>query len=183
MVSRGASAPARAGRGEELSSRGHRVAESSLAGSSVAHRRVRDGTRERVGHERRAVHERHRHLGVRTPRGTLRDLIGGERRAHGHVSARERLADAHDVRRDPCVLACKESARPAKPGRDAVEDEQYAVLVAQLAHAAQVVGGVEVHAAGSLYDRLEDDCRDLVRMRAQKRGQVSDVGIAAWLPE
>ena len=67
-----------------------------------------------------------------SPRGDrLGDRARAERRGERHVAAGERLADAHHVRRDAGVLAGEQRAGAPEAGRDLVEHEQQAVLVAQ----------------------------------------------------
>jgi len=118
----------------------------------------RDGAGERVGHERRPVHQP-----APLP---CADDVGHVPRAEGrgerHVAAGERLAHAHDIGSDAGVLACEQRARASEAGRDLVEHQQQFMLVAELAHQPHAGGRVKAHAAGSLHDRLDDDRRQLV---------------------
>ena len=97
-----------------------------------------------------------------------RDLAGAEHRGERQVAAGQRLADAHDVGRDPRPLGGEQGAGAAEAGRDLVEDQQQAVLVGDLAEHAQALGGVGVHAAGALQHRLDDDRGQLVRVRRRR---------------
>ena len=77
--------------------------------------------------------------------------VGGER----HVAAGQRLADAHHVGSDARVLAREQRARAPEAGRDLVEHEQQAVLVAQPPQQRDALGRVEAHAARALHDGLD----------------------------
>ena len=59
-------------------------------------------------------------------------------------------------------LVAEEPARPPDTGDNLVEDEQHAVLVADLAHARQVFVGRDQHAAAG-DDRLHQQCGDRLR--------------------
>ena len=112
------------------------VARASRAPRSSSIARERDRAGERVGHERRAVHQHARLAADAIPRATR---ARAERRGERHVAAGQRLADAHDVGRDARVLGGEQlAARAAEAGRDLVEDQQHVVLVAQLAQPPQV---------------------------------------------
>jgi hypothetical protein len=111
----------------------------------------------------------HQHLGLAS-RYPARDAAVAERRRQRHISAGERLADAHHVRGDPCVLGGEQcAARAAEAGRDLVEDQQHVVLVAQLAQSTDVGRRIEVHPAGALHDRLRDRRRQLACVRLEQR--------------
>ena len=96
------------------------------------------------------------------PRATSR---GAQRRGHRQVPAGQRLADAHDVRRDAGVVGGEQLAGPAEAGGDLVEDQQHVVGQAQLAQHVQVARVVEAHAAGALHHRLDDHRGQLVGVR------------------
>ena len=81
---------------------------------------------------------------------TLRRDNGGE----GHIASRERLTEGHNVGQDARMLHRKHTARTSEAGGYLVEDQQHAVLVAQLTRLHEVVGMVKVHTASSLHDRL-----------------------------
>jgi hypothetical protein len=75
------------------------------------------------------------------------------------------------------VLAREQRSAPPEPGGDLVGDEQHVVFVADLSDAGQELRRVEVHPAGALHDRLEDDRRDLVRVGSQQGPQVVEVTV------
>ena len=128
---------------------------------------------EGVPHEGGPVHQRPG-LGVAHPGG---HRIGAERRRHREVPPGERLAEAEDVGGDAGVLAREERAGAAEPGGDLVGDEQDVVLIAERSHRGQVAGRVEVHAAGALHDRFEDDGRHLVGVALQERSHLLEVAV------
>jgi hypothetical protein len=90
------------------------------------------------------------------------DLGGGQRRGAGQIAAGQRLAD---VMMSGAMSACSQAnSRPVRPKPVAISssDQQQPVAVAEIAHARQVVGGVEAHAAGALDDGFQDHRRQLV---------------------
>ena len=64
--------------------------------------------------------------------------------------------------RDAGVLAREQRARAPEAGRDLVEHQQQAVLVAQRAQQRHARGRVKAHAARALHDRLDDHRGQLV---------------------
>ena len=80
----------------------------------------------------------------------LRRYNGGE----GHIASRECLAEGHNVGQDARMLHRKHTPRTSEACGYLVEDEQHAVLIAQLTRLYEVVGVVEVHTSSSLHDRL-----------------------------
>ena len=89
-------------------------------------------------------------------------------------------------RRSGDTSACSQAnirARAPESGRDLVGDQEHVVLVAERAHAPEISGRVEPHAARALHDRLEDHRGELVAMRAQQRRDLADVVLAARLAE
>ena len=81
---------------------------------------------------------------------------GGERQVGGGD-----LLGHHDhVGLDPVGGAGEHVARPAEAGSDFIVDEQDAVLVTELAQAAQVFWRVDAHTRRALQDRFDDEgCR------------------------
>ena len=71
------------------------------------------------------------------------------------------------------MLAGEQRARAPETGRDLVEHEQQAVLVAEAAQVGDAAGRVKAHPPRSLHDRLEHDrgqllgvpCRELAHVR------------------
>ncbi len=131
--------------------------------------------------QRRGAGERVAGVGVTVKEGLqlgevaeerLVDALAGERRGERQVAAGEALRDAHEVGRDVLLLAGEHRPRAAEAGGDLVADQQHAVLVAQLAHGAQVAVGVREDARGALHERLDDDRRDVPGVLAQQRRHV-----------
>ena len=85
----------------------------------------------------------------------LRGLGGGEAGAE-RKSAAERLGERHDVGGDAGALVGEQLAGAADAGLHLVEDQQQAVLVAELAQRAQELGRHDAHAAFA-HDRLDQD--------------------------
>ena len=83
----------------------------------------------------------------------------------GHVAARERFGDRHEVGLDVPLLEREERARAAEPGLHLVDREQRAVAVTQLGRAAQVAVGRDEHTLA--LDRLDDERRDVAVARAR----------------
>ncbi len=119
------------------------------------------------GHRRGA---RHRMTGVRVPVGKLRasrarlhhgvvDVAAHEGRAHGKCAVGEALGAGEDVGDHAPFLGGKARAQAAESGDHLVEDEEDAVLVAELAQALEVALGRRQHAGGAR-DRLDDHGRD-----------------------
>jgi hypothetical protein len=81
------------------------------------------------------------------------------------------------------VFAGKEAAATAKTGGNLVGDEQHPLLVAQLAHPPQIIGGIEAHATGALDDGLQDDRRQLLAVPPQQGLELRDIGVLAGLAE
>ena len=98
-------------------------------------RRDPGGARERVARIGMAVKERPGSLGLAEEARV--DALIGERRRERQIAAREALADAQQVGRDPFVLAGEHGAGTAEAGRDLVADQEHAVGVAALAHGAR----------------------------------------------
>ncbi len=76
----------------------------------------------------------------------------------------------------PGVLPGEETAGTPESGGYLVENQQYAVAVAQIAQAPQILGTVEPHAAGTLHDGLEDKCGKLARVLGKQPLDRLDVG-------
>ena len=112
----------------------------------------------------------HQHAGLRGGQ-PARDLAGAQHGGQRQVAAGERLADAHHVRRHAGGLGGEERAGPAEAGGDLVEDQHQPVLVGDLAHHPQARGVVDVHAAGALQQRLDDDPGELVGVRRGERAE------------
>jgi hypothetical protein len=108
-----------------------------------------------IAHKGGTVHEDAR-LAGRNGGGHLGAGQGGRQ---GHIAAGQGLANRHDVGSYASVFAGKEAAATAKTGGNLVRDEQHTLLVAQLAHPPQIVGGIESHATGALDDGLQDNRR------------------------
>ena len=140
-------------------------------------RRVCRGARERVGHERGPVHQRGAWL-VRPER--LEHRARGERRGKSCGAAGQRLGDAQDVGRDVGLLAGKHRSGSTKPGEDLIGDQQNAVTSHRCRDLRQLFGCVESHPAGALYQRLDDDRGDLMRMRGQERIERSELVWRVW---
>ena len=125
------------------------LVEKAVGQHHVEHR-VAAGHRQRIAAEGRAVRAGGHALG-RFRRGKA----GADRKA-----AAERLGDRHDVGRDAGVLIGEQIAGAAHAALDLVEDQQQAVVVAQLAQGAQE--RVRHHAHAALADdRLDEDAGGL----------------------
>ena len=114
---------------------------SPVPGQQELGRRDRDGTRERIGHERRPVHDATRLPGA----DRFCDLRRAEHRGEGQVAAGQRFPHAHQVGRDAGVVGGEQLTGPAEPGRDLVEDQDQFVFVAHPPQLAQVRRVVEAH--------------------------------------
>ena len=90
------------------------------------------------------------------------------------VAAGQRLAEHQNVRQDQ--VGHKAIARPAKAGGDLIEDQQHAVLVAQLAGALQKRNVVHFHATGALQQRLDDEAVQLVVIEGKGLFERGDLG-------
>ena len=124
---------------------------------------------------------------MKTPGSPCRDRVAHraarERGGEAHRAARERLAHAEQVGSHVRVLAREHAPRAPEAGRDLVRDQQHVALVAELAHAPQIVGRVEPHAARALHDRLEDHRGQLAAVVAQQARELAPVLLAARLVE
>ena len=96
------------------------------------------------------------------------DLLGGQRGRQRQVAAGDPLREAHQVGRDPLVLAGEHAPGAPEADRHLVADEQRAVAVAQLADRAQVALGVHDHPGRALDQRLHDHGRDLAGVRLEQ---------------
>ena len=90
------------------------------------------------------------------------------------VAAGQRLAEHQNVRQDQ--VGHKAVARPAKAGGDLVENQQHAVLVAQLTGTLQKRNVVHFHAAGALQQRLDDEAVQLVVIEGKGLFERGDLG-------
>ena len=120
-------------------------------------RRGGDRTGQRIGHEGGPVHQGPA-TGGRAHR--VRHGGGGEHGGEGEHASGERLADAEDVRGDPCCGGGEQVAGASETGGDLVGDEQDAVGVADPSDAGDEGMVVEAHASGTLDHRLDDDGGD-----------------------
>ena len=112
----------------------------------------------------------HQHAGLAVADAGGHAVVAQGRR-QGHVAAGERLAQAENVRADIGVVHGEQFAGAAEAGGDFVENQQYAVLVAKTACAAQVLRVVKAHAAGALHDRFQNHCRHFVAVLFQQAAQ------------
>ena len=110
------------------------------------------GTGERIGHERRPVHQ-HTGLAVRYGVGYIAARQHG---AHCHISGRETLADTHYIRLHAGPFPGEFAPGAPETSGDLVKYKQYAEFVAQSAQLAQILRVIKPHAARSLHDRLQD---------------------------
>jgi hypothetical protein len=81
------------------------------------------------------------------------------------------------------VVGREHRAGASEPGRDLVEDQQRTAAVGQIAENGEAVRVVDVHAAGSLQHRFDDDRGELVGVPVHQRGDLvgpaGDVGVEA----
>src|SRR5690606_37358436 len=68
----------------------------------------------------------------------LENVPGNEDGADRLIPGPQALGDHHDIRADPLLLAGIECASTAHPAHDLVQDQQYAVAVADLPDAPEV---------------------------------------------
>ncbi len=87
------------------------------------------------------------------------DLAAHDHAAHRHHAVREPLGAGDDIRRDVELLCGERRSRAAEARDHLVEDQQDAVLRAQLAQPLQVAFRRQQH-AGRARDRLDDHGRD-----------------------
>ena len=110
----------------------------------------------------------------------IRDCIGNvfacERRRKAQISARQRLAEAHNIGLYPRPFRGEHFARPSEARRDFVENQKHAVFVAEGFQLAQILRMVEAHSARALYNRLYDYGGELVRLFGEKSAHRLDVG-------
>ena len=152
------------------------------AGHHVDHR-IADRHRQRIAAEGRAMR-----AGGHALAGFRRRQTGADRKA-----AAERLGDGHDVGSDPGMLISEQIAGAANAGLDLVEDQQQAVVVAQLAQRAQKCVRHDAHAAlahhrldqdggglgpDGLLDRIEIGERHLVEAR-HRRAEAVEIFLVA----
>ena len=97
-------------------------------------------------------------------------LVGGEHHADGETAA-QALGVGQDVRRDAIVHVGEQLAGTAQAGLHLVEDQQRAVLIAQLARAFQIRLVRRQHTAFAL-DRLQHHGAGLVGNGRFQRRQV-----------
>ena len=102
----------------------------------------------------------------------LRGLGGGKAGADREAAA-ERLGERHDVGRDAGALIGEQLAGAADAGLHLVEDQQQAVLVAELAQRPQELRRHHAHAALA-HDRLDQDRGGLRTDRALDRLEVAE---------
>src|SRR6185312_8997863 len=120
-------------------------------------------TGQRIGHERRAVHQR---AGlVRADR--VRDVAAAQRRGQRDVAAGERLANTHDVGADARVVGGEQLPGAAEPGGNLVEDQQDVVAVADRTQVNEIPRVVEPHAPRALHDGFDDHGGQLVGVFGQ----------------
>ena len=122
---------------------------------------------ERVAGEGVAVEERAVLL-VRAEEAVV-DALGGQGRRQRQVAARQALAEAEEVGRDPLLLAGEHRPGAAETGRDLVADQKHAVAVAELAHRAQVARRLDADPGGALDQRLDDHRGDLLAVLGRER--------------
>ena len=113
---------------------------------------------------------RHRIAGIGVAVGELDEMLGAvhegvvdlllhEDRAHRDGAVGDALGGEHDIRRDAEIVDGEGRAEAAEAGDDLVEDQQDAVLVADLAQLLEIALGRDQHAGGA-GDRLDDDRGD-----------------------
>lgn len=79
------------------------------------------------------------------------------RQGHGQVAAGQSFRRAEDIRADAGVFDGEHLACPAEAGSDFIVDEQDAILVTEMAQAAQVFRRVDAHTRCALQDRFDDE--------------------------
>ena len=89
----------------------------------------------------------------------------------------------HNVRLDASPFPREEFARAPESRRDFVENQQYAVAVAQLAGPRQIVRRVEIHATSPLHDGFQDKRGDVLPLLLQQIAERLDGRLVPRLPE
>ena len=75
------------------------------------------------------------------------------------------------------MIGSEQLPRAAEPGGDLVEDQQHLVSQRDLAQHVQVAGVVETHPAGTLHDRFNDHCGQLVSVLGHGVSELLHVGV------
>mmetsp|Transcript_6064 Transcript_6064/g.24216 ORF Transcript_6064/g.24216 Transcript_6064/m.24216 type:complete len:373 (+) Transcript_6064:1199-2317(+) len=147
---------------QRVQGRGELVLHAGGAGQQVAvgvgvQRGQAGGAGQRVGRVGVAVKELDQVLGP-GHEGVV-DLLLREDRAHRHAAVGDALGHGHQVGRDAEGLRAERVAGAAEAGDDLIEDQQDAVLVADLAQPLQIALRRNQHAGGAGH-RLDDDGGD-----------------------
>ena len=126
---------------------------------------------------------------VRCERRSVRDgvlhrvvhgLVHGprhEERTDGHIPARQRLGDRHEIRLEAPVLECEELAGAPEARLDLVDAEERAVAAAERLRALEISVGRQVDALP--LHRLDEEDRDVLaaKLRARaRRGRRTEPG-------
>ncbi|MNT02651.1 hypothetical protein D3C72_1371560 [compost metagenome] len=118
----------------------------------------------------------------------VRGVVGPERLEHpvaGHRggqrqgAAGQRLGQRDDVGPDARLFEGEHGPGTPEAGEDLVKDQQQAVLVRQVAQAAQHFRVMQQHAARALHQRLDKNARQLRRARLQELIQGGVGGVVA----
>ena len=99
-------------------------------------------------------------------------VIRGQHRSQRQETAGQAFRQADEVRGNAGLLAGEQTAGATEADRDLVGDQVYAVLVAELPRASQVVGMVHAHAAGALHQGFQDQRADLLAVAFEDRRQL-----------
>ena len=148
-------------------------------GQQQVNRSARHRTRQRIAHKRGSVHE-HTRLARRNP---LCHFRIGEHCRERHISSGQCLADAHNVRLHLGVFPRKELSGAPESGGYLVEEQQHAVLTAQLSGFAQVLRMIETHPARSLHNRFEYQSSQFFVMLFHNGAQRKDITLVPFASE
>ena len=100
--------------------------------------------------------------------------LGGDGGGERQIASGQCLTDAHDVWLHTRMFPSEELAGTPEARRDLIKDQQHLVLLAQGTCPHQVGGRIEIHASGTLHDRLQDQRGDLVSLLLQQILQRTD---------
>ena len=99
----------------------------------------------------------------------LIDRLARQHHGHRQVAGGQAFREAKKIRGDVRLLAGEQRPGAPEANRDLIGDQVHAMAVAGRARPAQVIGVIHAHAAGALHQRLEDQRRDLLGLRGERR--------------
>ena len=89
------------------------------------------------------------------------DLLGRQRGSQRKIPPGQSLADGHQIRRDPFVVAGEHPSCSPESGCHFIRNQQHVVPAAEVTDAREVAGRGGQHAGGGLDERFDDQSGDL----------------------